>query len=92
MGAAVGVHDIEFGDKAFDDLFRVRAPHPPEVRAVFGPQARAALVELARGCDDIEVRPERIRWQFSGRVTKAKTLVRVARAAVTAAQAMRRGL
>lgn len=86
-----GVTDIEFGDRVFDGLFLVRGEVEEAVRALLVPEARQALVEFAANADDVEVTPERFRWQASTTVRDAKVLVDAVRAACDAARAMRRG-
>lgn len=87
-----GVHDHEFDDGPFDDLFLVNGADPEELDAIFNPDARAALVDFAEGSDDIHVTPARIRWEKSGRCMNAELMVRVTQAGVLAAKAMRRGV
>lgn len=86
-----GVHDIEFDDKDFDDIYRITGPDPAAIRALFNKDVRAAMVILSKGSDDLQVRPEFIRWEKSGRVYDPKVLVRAAHAAVSAARGLRNG-
>lgn len=91
IGHTFGMHDFEFGDPSFDALYRVSGPDHDTLRAVFNDDARAALVEFGERSSDIGVTPGRLRWERSGRVMDAKVLVRVAKAGVLAAKAMRQG-
>lgn len=86
-----GVRDIEFGDRVFDDLFLVRGEVEEAVRALLVPEARQALVNFAAAASDIEVTPERFRWQVNAAVRDPKVLVDAVRAACDAARIMRRG-
>ena len=49
MMLGLGSQDIQMGDKAFDDLFRVRGHDEDEVRRLLSPAAREALLRLATG-------------------------------------------
>lgn len=84
-----GVHDIELGDAEFDEIYRVTGPDPDVIRRLFHKDVRAALVLLAKGSDDLIVRPELIRWEAGRRVYSSAPLVRAAHAAVSAARGLR---
>lgn len=43
IGELVGVHDVQVGDPAFDDAFRVRARDRERARQLLRPDVRAAL-------------------------------------------------
>lgn len=89
MFRTAGVHDIEFGDPAFDRIYRIRGEDHVGIRKLFTSDVRAALVLLAKGSDDLIIRPEMIRWEASHSVFRSTELVRVAHAAVSAARGMR---
>lgn len=84
-----GVHDIEFDDPAFDKIYRITGTDHVAIRRLFTADVRAALVMVAKGSDDLIIRPEMIRWEAGRRVFRADELVRVAHAALSAARGMR---
>lgn len=89
LSHTLGVHDYEFDDPAFDKMYKVSGQDPELLGRVFNSDARAALVLMSKGSTDLRVTPTRVRWEFSGRVLAGTKLVRVARAGLAAAQAMR---
>jgi hypothetical protein len=85
----LGLHDVDFGDPAFDRLYKVKGEDPERLREVVNPSTRTALTGIAEGSDDVEVTPARLRWQRFGRVLDAHTVVRVVKQGVVVAKAMR---
>lgn len=84
-----GMHDVEFDDPAFDKIYRIKCEDHVAIRRLFTSDVRAALVLLAKGSDDLIIRPEMIRWEAGRRVFKSEELIRAAHAAISAARGMR---
>ncbi len=84
-----GSHDIEFDDAPFDKVYRISGHDHVAIRKLFTTDVRAALVLMAKGSDDLIIRPEMIRWEAGRRVFRSDELVRVAHAACSAARGMR---
>jgi hypothetical protein len=57
LGHAIGIHDVEVGDRAFDDAFRLKTEDPDWLRRLLTPELRATLLRL-----HAQIQPNAYHW------------------------------